>query len=216
LKPISRPDFSRGGIDGSTNQEILPDDITDLWSRYRALAPELRRQFLQAAAKWQEAVLHWGKQRTLSYALMVVACEALKPSDPLYKDHNLYPVVEALLGKEIAERLQEQWFRPQDVRNAHLHRGEFRASEFVRDMVASSYLDPTFDEAHGELWRITQAAIIEWLRRGGIFTMPPQKRKKSIRRWLKGQYFLSSLVLTGGGLAGGVGLGWLLRMLWRG
>jgi hypothetical protein len=217
LKTVPRPNLSIGrGIDGSTNQVILPDDITDLWTRYRALTPELRRQFLQAAAKWQEAVLHGGRQPTLSYALLVVACEALKPSVPLYKDHNLYPVVEALLGKENADRLQEHWFRPQDVRNAHFHRGEFRASEFVRDMLASSYLDPTFDHAHGELWRIAQAAIIEWLRRGGRFTMPTQERKRTFRRWVKEHLFPIMAILTSAGIAAGLVLGWLLRMLWYG
>ena len=57
---------------------------------------------------------------------MVVACEALKPQDPHYKDHNVYHVIEALLSKQMADLLREDWFKAQDVRNAHLHCGEFR------------------------------------------------------------------------------------------
>jgi hypothetical protein len=30
---------------------------------------------------------------------MVVACEALKPQEKQFKDHNIYQIVEALLGK---------------------------------------------------------------------------------------------------------------------
>ena len=62
-----------------TNQQIIRDDVVELWASFRALPPERRLQFLQAAAKWQEAIAQW--PRTLSFALMVVACEALKPPD---------------------------------------------------------------------------------------------------------------------------------------
>ncbi len=122
LRPVARPDFSLRGIDGTTDEQAVPADICDLWIAYCALPPDLRRQFLQAAAKWQEALSHWADARTLSFALMVVACEALKPPAHDFRDHNIYQVVEALLGKPTADRLQEQWFRPQDVRNAHFHR----------------------------------------------------------------------------------------------
>ena|GEM_PF-1863754 len=182
FKQIDRPDWSLSGIDGTTNELAVPADIVDLWERYSALPDDRRRDFLQAAANWQEAIAHWGEERTLSFALMVVACEALKPSEQHYKDHNIYSVIEALLEKETADRLQEQWFRPQNVRNAHLHRGEFHASEMLHDMMTSSYQDPTFDQAHRELWKITQAAIIAWLRLGGEFTMPPLQRRDGSRR----------------------------------
>ena len=89
------------------------------------------------------------------------------------------------MGKPTADLLQEQWFRPQDVRNAHLHRGEFRGSEFVQHLMMSSFQDPTFDQACRVLHQITQAAIIEWLRQCGTFTMLPLKRRRSWRRWIK-------------------------------
>jgi hypothetical protein len=46
----------------------------------------------------------------------------------------------------------------------------------------SSYHDPTFDQAGRALVPVTQAAIIEWLKRGGIFTMPPVEPKKRRRQ----------------------------------
>jgi hypothetical protein len=58
----------------------LPDDISDLWGLFRSLDAELRLQFLQAAAKWQEALIHWQDRPSLSFALMAVSCEALKPT----------------------------------------------------------------------------------------------------------------------------------------
>jgi hypothetical protein len=181
LQTVNRPDFSLRGIGGSTSELFVPADITDLWARYRTLTPDRRRDFLQAAAKWQESLSLGGERGTLSCALMVVACEALKPLDAQYKEHNIYQVVGALLGQASADRLrlQEKTFRPQNVRNAHLHRGEFLGAEFVHDLIMSSYQDPTFDQMRRELARITQAAIIEWLRRGGVFTMPPLRRSKN-------------------------------------
>jgi hypothetical protein len=73
----------------------------------------------------------------------------------------------------------------------------------------SSYQDPTFDQARRELAPVTQAAIIEWLRRRGTFTMPTLKRRKSFRRWVK-EHALAV------GLAVGLVLGWLLRVFWHG
>jgi len=82
FKQVERPDFSRGGIDGTANELAVPADIVDLWKRYSALPDDRRRDFLQAAAKWQEAIVHWGEARTLSFALMVVGNEREKLTHP--------------------------------------------------------------------------------------------------------------------------------------
>jgi hypothetical protein len=54
--------------------------------------------------------------QTAGFTGMVNACEALKPPDLLFRDHNIYHVAEALLGKARADMLQEDWFRPQAAR----------------------------------------------------------------------------------------------------
>ena len=205
LRQVRRPDFSLRGIFASTEEMSLPDDVGELWETYRTLTEDQERQFLRAAAKWQEALMYGRERSTLSYALMVVACESLKPADRQYREHNIYQIVEALLGTTNANRLREH--RPQDVRSAHLHGGEFRGSEFVELAVMSSYQDPTFDQARRALGRITQEAIIEWLRRRGVFTMSPIKRRKSLRRLVREQA-LVLLPIVG---AAGVVLGWLLQ-----
>jgi hypothetical protein len=217
LKSVNRPDFSLRGIDGTTNELTLATDVPNLWATFCALAPDHRRDFLQAATKWHEALSQNGPGRsTLSFALMVVACEALKPSGQQFYEHNIYHVVEALLDKASAERLRRQLFHqqlhpethPQSIRSAHLHRGEFRASEYLLvPMMSSYYQDPTFDQARRELARITQAAIIEWLRRGGVFTMPSLQRRKSWRRQVRENALLLLPALTVVGLV----LGWFLR-----
>jgi hypothetical protein len=213
LKQVTRPDFSRRGIDGTMNEQRVPDDVIDLWAKYRGLPPERQRQFLQAAAKWQESLLHWRRDRTtLSVALMVVACEALKPSGAQFKNHNIYHVIEGLLGASHAERLQRLAMRPQDVRSAHLHRGEFQASEFLEQAMWSSYYDPTFSQVHEELALITQAAIIEWLSQRGTFVMRAPERKRKLRQWVR-KYAFAALPAS---LAVGVVLGWLLRRFWFG
>src|SRR5207237_4839533 len=119
-----------------------------------------------------------------------------------------YQVVEALLGRQHANRLDVGWFRAQKVRSSHLHAGEFHASEFLDLAVNSSYQDPTFDEARRALWRVTQESIVEWLRRGGAFTMPPLKRaRSSLRRRLRDW----AVTLLPVGAIAGVFVGWLLR-----
>jgi hypothetical protein len=162
---------------------------------------------------WQLALSLGHEFETARFAWMVAACEVLKPPGPQFRDHNIYHVVEALLGKPTADLLQEQWFRPQDVRNAHLHRGEFRGSEFIQHAMMSSFQDPTFDQASRELYQIAQAAIIELLRKRSLFTMLPLKRRRSWRRWIKDNALLLLPLLAGVGMAAGIILGWFV-MRW--
>jgi hypothetical protein len=141
------------------------------------LTDDQQRQFLQAAAKWQEAMIHWQERPSLSFALMVVACEALKPSDADDRLNGL-DVLEALLGKPVADRLRQDAFQAQRVRSTHLHTGKFHGSELVRAVFMSSYEDPSFRDTHRELARVTPAAMIEWLKRRGRFLMPRVERKR--------------------------------------
>jgi hypothetical protein len=141
---------------------------------------------------------------------MAAACEALKPRGAESRDHNIYDVADALLGKPIADLLREEWFRVHDVRSAHIHGGEVRGSELVPWSIMSSFQDPTFDEACRVLAKITPAAIIEWLRRGGVFAMRPVNRHKSWRRRLREHVFPVLVAVTAMSLIVGVVLGWLL------
>ena len=104
---------------------------------------EHRLQFLQAAAKWQEAMIHFQDRPSLSFALMAVSCEALKPSDA-DRRNNCYGVIEALLGKAVADGLRQNPWPPQHVRNMHLHIGEFHGSELMMANFMRTYQDPSF------------------------------------------------------------------------
>lgn len=172
LDAVPRPDWSLRGDDGTRNEQHLPADTADLWQTLAALSVVRRRQFMQVGSMWQLAISLGHEYQTARFAWMVGACEALKPPARSYRRHNIYHVVEALLGSSIAALMQESWFRPQGVRNAHLHSGELRGSEFMEHAMMSSFQDPTFDRAYRVLYDIAQAAIIEWLRKRGAFTMP--------------------------------------------
>jgi hypothetical protein len=115
---------------------------------------------------------------------MVVACESLKPTDGQFRNRNIYDVVGELLGADAVKRLDVGRFRTQRVRNAHLHAGEFLGSEMVRGALSSTYQDPTFDQARREVAPIVREAILEWLRTGGVYTMPPRTgRSLGERLW---------------------------------
>jgi hypothetical protein len=213
LRPVIRPDFSLGGIDITTSEPSLPADVADLWSTYRALPPDRRRQFLKAAAKFQKSLMFSVERPTLRFALMVVACEALKPPGREFRDHNHYHVVEALLGKPTRERLQQHPFPAEQVRGAHLHLGEFHGSEFVELAFLSNYEDPSFRETCSSLFKVTQAAIIEWLRLFGTLTLPPLKgQRRTLRRWVKDQAVIIIPIVA----VLGVCSGWLISILWAG
>ena len=109
---------------------------------------------------------------TLSFALMVVACEALKPVARKFRDRNAYDVIEALLGKAVSDDMRGHLVAPQWVRNEHLHSGVLLGSELVRSALLSSYHDPTFGEAHRTFAQVAPEAIFRWLHFGGQFDMP--------------------------------------------
>ena len=207
-KPVSlyALDNAPRGIDGSTNEISLRSDIADLWALYRSLVADQRRQFLQAAAKWQEAIIHWQDRPSLSFTLMAIACEALKPPDADDRQ-NCYDVIEALLGRRAVDRIRQNPFPAQRVRSTHLHTGQFHGSEFVMMDFLSSYHDPSFREAHREMFKTTPAAIIEWLKRRGIFQMPTPRNRRTFLRWLRDNIIAAFGVIFGFGLA----IGWLLR-----
>jgi hypothetical protein len=204
--PLYDPDNPPMGIDGTTNEISLRTDIADLWKLYRSLREEKRVQFLQAGAKWQEAIMHWQDRPSLSYTLMVIACEALKPSDA--DDRlNCYDAIETLLGRSAVDRVRQNPFPAQRIRSSHLHKGEFHSYELEMANFMPSYRDPSFDEAHREMFRVTPAVIIEWLKRRGTIQMAsPSNERGKIRRWLRDNFIgvaAMSFVL-------GVTVGWLL------
>jgi hypothetical protein len=184
-------------------------DIADLWRSYRSLNVEQRLQFLQAAAKWQEALIHWQDRPSLSFALMAVSCEALKPTDADQR-RNCYDVIEALLGKPAVDRIRQNPFPTQHVRGTHLHSGELHGPELMMMEFMPTYRDPSFEDAHREMTRVTPAAIIEWLKRQAMFTLPPVETRPTLRRWA-----LDHLVaLLGITLALGLAVGWVVRTVW--
>jgi hypothetical protein len=129
--------------------------------QYRSLTTEQRHQFLQAGAKWQEAMIHWQERPTLSFALMVIACEALKPIGADDRLNGLH-VIEALLDKQTADRLRQNAFSPQRVRSRHT--GEFLGSELI--LMAFT------------LTRVTPASVIQWLKRRGTYAMARVKPRR--------------------------------------
>jgi hypothetical protein len=194
------------GIDGSTNEVILRNDVLQLWTSFRALPTQRRRQFLQAAAKWQEAMAQSRDSSTLSFALMVVACEALKSSDA-DRRANVYDVIEGSLGEDTANRLRRGEFAAQVVRSVHLHAGQFLGDELIRNAINSSYRDPSFMEAYREMATVTPAAIIEWLVRGGALTISTRERSKTLRRRKAENLWVAlATALVAGAIAG-----WVLR-----
>jgi len=197
-------------IDGFTNEISVRSDIAYLWGLYRNLSTEQRIQFLQAAAKWQEAIIHWQDRPSLSFTLMVIACEALKPRGADDRQ-NCYDVIEALLDRTVVDRIRQNPFPSQHVRSTHLHTGEFHGSELVMMDFLSSYHDPTFREAHREMFQVTSAAIIEWLKRRGTFQMRTPRNRRTFRRWLRDNIVIAFSVIFGFGVA----IGWLLRVFWN-
>lgn len=211
LQHIHRPElYSASRAYDARDEMSLPDDVGKLWEAFLLLPPDRKRQFLQVGSMWHIALSHYIEYRTLSFALMVVACESLKPSGEQFEKHNINHVIEALLGRSAVDLLQKypNEYRPQNVRAAVLHLGEFRSSEFAESMFMASNTDPTFDEAYRELWKISQAAIIEWLSKGGSVNFPVSKDRTGFKKWIKNNLAIVMLLCT----AIGATIGWFIQL----
>ena len=211
VENIARPEFERGGIDENSRELSVPADIAVLWDKFAKLPAPKRLQFLQVASMWQAALSVWAQHETMRFALMVAACEALKPSDSRFKEHNIYDVVEALLGKPRVDALRKLQFTPHDVRNTYLHAGQLRGSEFVRHGFESSFKDPSFDQAGDLIFMTTKAAIIAWLTKDGEAEFRRAKRPPVWRTWLKRKNTVPALIM----LTVGVGVGFALSRISR-
>jgi hypothetical protein len=205
LYPVNRPDFT-STVQWTMLGQALPADVAALWKAYIDLPNDGRRQFLQAANPYRVALSIWDNDRTLSLALMVVACEALKLPGQMYDGHNAPCVIGALLGEEHAQEFRTGKLPPLGVRNAHLHRGEFMGGEFLKRTFFPTDFDPTFDARRGALRVIAPAAIIEWLRKGGNYSLPT-KRFRASNRW--GWKSITAIVI--GSAAIGNVAGWWLH-----
>lgn len=106
LRPVTRPDFGQQGLTANDHEQWLPADVFDLWHAYKELSHEKREQFQRAGALYKLACGLWHESATTSLALLVVACEALKPEGRKSKTVNVYGVVESLLGTDHARRLE--------------------------------------------------------------------------------------------------------------
>ena len=179
---VSRPNDPLAGIVivGQTTEQRLPGDVVALWMAFVGLCVPLRQQFRQAGSLWHLALSLDRAWETTRVALMGAAIEALKPDERELRDLNLCDVAEAILGEQVGNLLR-QTLRTQDIRNAHFHAGVFKGSEFVPQMMMPSFRDPSFDLGGMDLKRISQAALIAWLRCGGNFAISPKKRGNNRR-----------------------------------
>jgi hypothetical protein len=201
---VIRPRLGPAGIGATDTEQQIPDDVDELWSRFSHLPSDKRQQFLRVASLWQLSNALLGEFETASMAYLVAACEALKPSDSDQR-LNAYDVIETLLGKELADKLRSE-SQPQKIRHAHFHAGEILGQEFGKFLMMDSFRDPGFRQAFDEMWLVTAACIVEWLRRDGVMSMASARRDG----WERLGRRRRPLVLA---LAGGVGIGWLLHSI---
>lgn len=172
LVAVRRPRLDDDYLHADSNQIVLPDDIHVYWQAFQQLASEPRRQFLEAGKTYQLAQRIWTDFQSASFALAVVACEALKPRERAHKKRRgrnpgLFEIIEALLGPESAEKLRGQTMNPQRLRDKHLHLGELFSGELDPSIFTTTFHDPSFFDVHRMMMRYASAAILEWLRRGG-------------------------------------------------
>jgi hypothetical protein len=173
-----RPGLGPTGIWPDMHEQWVPTDIEELWRTFTGLPVAKRDHFLRAGNAHRIARSMWPEQRTAYASFLVVACEALKPVGKRYENVNVYDVVASLLSSSEAEQLRKHSARPQRVRSKHFHRGELAAGELLPLLIHDYFADPSFTEMLSELSRVCRVCLIEWVRRGGEYTLVRMSRPK--------------------------------------
>lgn len=186
---VARPGLGRLGIWADDRSLRIPADIEDLWARFNALTHPARQQFLNACNAYDIARSMWPSQRTAYAAFLVVACEALKPTNRRYEKANVYDVIANLASEADARALKSLRLAPQKVRSQHLHRGELAADEFAPLLFGDPFRDPSFDDMLMRLSQVTRVCLIEWLRRSRSlpFALLPRQKTEKRKRKIRGR-----------------------------
>jgi hypothetical protein len=167
---------ARPGIEGALDLAQMqarsaPQDAPSLWQQMQSLPEALRRQFLEAGNAYRNAQSFWPEQRTAYASFLVVSCEALKPARRKFDAANIYDVINSLRDQSAAEGFRKVALHPQAIRSNHFHRGRVIAEELTPRFGTRYFEDPTFDELLRALHENCRICLIEWLRRGGNYTM---------------------------------------------
>lgn len=166
---VTRPGLGPYGITSDMHERWVPADIEQLWRRFMTLPPAKRNQLLRAGNAFLIAKLMLPDQRTAYTTFLVVACEALKPTDRRYDRMNVYDVVASLVSANAAQRLRELSLHPQKIRSEHVHRGKLSAGELLPMLMHDHFMDPSFDEMLTTLSWVCRICLIEWLRCDGKY-----------------------------------------------
>jgi hypothetical protein len=176
VKEVQRPGLEAPGVNVDNAEQAVPHDTVELWRILNSLDARKRTQFLNAGNAYQIACSLWPDQRTAWAAFLVIACESLKPAGKRYDNCNIYDVVKALVGQAESRQLRELRLAPQRVRSSHLHRGELVAGELLPALRQKNFDDPSFEDIALKLARTVRTCLVEWLRKGGNYTLEPRKK----------------------------------------
>src|SRR5882762_740942 len=188
-----REELARLGIPATQRSIVVSAEVESLWRAFGALPDyPLKQQFLNACNAFSIANDLWPDQRTACAALLVVTCEALKPTGRRYRSANVYDVIASLAGEGISTGLRSSAVSPQRTRSEHFHRGVLVADELSNMLFGDPFSDPSFDAMLRDLWHTTRVCLIEWLSRHGRYQfvwLPretrPQRWWRTARSWLR-------------------------------
>lgn len=184
MRAVNRPDGTLRVVDSEQREQWAPADTACLWAAFSALPGAARNQFTAIARTWQLVLTsHAESHRTAGAALLVVACEAMKPiGQPATKKRqrvSFGDVLGALLGTDGSRLFDGFRHHPQGVRDSHLHNARLFGGELERFAALATSLDPSFDQMVRLLATAVPAAAIEWLKCSGKYALPIRKHSKS-------------------------------------
>lgn len=169
--PVTRPGIESILDLAQMTVRSAPQDAVSLWQRMQSPPGPLRRQFLEAGNAFRNAQSFWPDQRTAYASFLVVSCEALKPARRKFEAANIYDVINSLRDRAAAEAFRTLTVHPQEIRSGHFHRGRVADEELAPRFGTNYFEDPSFDELLRSLHESCRICLIEWLRRGGSYTL---------------------------------------------
>ena len=158
---VNRDDFMNDYICDEINNEIVPDDVSDLYFMYEQLPDDVKNMFFNAVCLYCEGMRSEGIKAVSYYVMCLETLAAFEAKMAGKKDINkidmIYEFLQMIFTKSsLSYKSVEELY---SIRSAYVHNGiannDFLDEVFMKSLISNSYCEITE--------RIANYALITWL-----------------------------------------------------
>ena len=160
---VNRDDFSKDYIYDRINNEMVPDDVSDLFMKYEQLEDDVKNMFFNAVSLYCEGMRLDGTKAVSYYVICLETLAAYEAKmagkNGINKIDMIYEFLQTIFTKSsLDHKSVEELY---SIRSAYVHNGiannDFLDEVFMKSLISNSYCEI--------VERIANYALIIWLKK---------------------------------------------------